>query len=624
MVALTNEKSVLPSMASLPAEHNETSQPKQSWSYKNRKALIIAFGLFALLRCLAFPIPGLSAMTGAGAEDATPSSHVSSCAQGGPIFPKAFDVSSVVHGEKDQIISWLSGAVKVPTEIFDVMGEIGVDERWDVFYKFAEYLEEAYPLIHKHLTRTRVQTHALIFEWQGSDPSLKPLLLTGHQDVVPVLPATRDQWTHDPYGGEYDGHSIWGRGSIDDKSGVIGFLSAIELLLKSGKFEPTRTVILALGTDEETGGKVGALHLGQWIEEKYGKDSIAMLVDEGNGVSEVWGQLFAAPAVGEKGYLDLELSVETLGGHSSVPPPHTGIGYISLLIAALEKNPHKPYLNAESPLVAFTSCGADTVKGFPKDLAKAVRKVESSLQSKSGKVDKKALKVVEDWWVTGSEEDETFIPGMGKAMVSTTQAVDIINGALKVNALPESVVAVVNHRINIASSVAELQKHLLDVIVPVASELNLAVEAFGKEVEYQSCHSTHHKGPKLGKVILAEAFNSSLDPAPVSPFTIADPSWKILSGSVQNVFTTRPGFNATEADAKKTITMAPSISTGNTDTKRYWNLTKNIYRFAYLTGGKKDNVGAHTVNEHVSADSFVELVRWFANLIVIVDETREL
>jgi hypothetical protein len=42
--------------------------------------------------------------------------------------------------------------------------------------------------------------------------------------VVPVLPATRDLWTHDPFGGEYDGTYIWGRGSSDDKSGLIGIM----------------------------------------------------------------------------------------------------------------------------------------------------------------------------------------------------------------------------------------------------------------------------------------------------------------------------------------------------------------------------------------------------------------
>lgn len=43
-------------------------------------------------------------------------------------------------------------------------------------------------------------------------------------DVVPVLSDTRGLWTHDPYGGEYDGKYIWGRGSMDDKSGTIGAL----------------------------------------------------------------------------------------------------------------------------------------------------------------------------------------------------------------------------------------------------------------------------------------------------------------------------------------------------------------------------------------------------------------
>jgi Gly-Xaa carboxypeptidase len=97
-------------------------------------------------------------------------------------------------------------------------------------------LEEKFPKTHEHLKRTKVVTHALVYEWEGSDPSLKPLLLTGHQgtlfisrlelmaDVVPVLPATRDLWTHDPFGGEYDGTYIWGRGSSDDKSGLIGIM----------------------------------------------------------------------------------------------------------------------------------------------------------------------------------------------------------------------------------------------------------------------------------------------------------------------------------------------------------------------------------------------------------------
>lgn len=39
------------------------------------------------------------------------------------------------------------------------------------------------PSRQKHLKRNRVVTHALVFEWEGSDSSLKPLLLTGHQGM---------------------------------------------------------------------------------------------------------------------------------------------------------------------------------------------------------------------------------------------------------------------------------------------------------------------------------------------------------------------------------------------------------------------------------------------------------
>lgn len=115
--------------------------------------------------------------------------------------------------------------------------------------------------------------------------------------------------------------------------------------------------------------------------------------------------------------------------------PHTGIGYLALLIAELERHPHKPLLEAESPLVGFLACGAASAPGMPKDLKRSVRKVENSLASKSGKVDKKALKELEDWWVHGSVLDSGAPEGFGRAMVSTTQATDIITGGLKVNAL---------------------------------------------------------------------------------------------------------------------------------------------------------------------------------------------
>ncbi|BEI80149.1 hypothetical protein CcaverHIS002_0106780 [Cutaneotrichosporon cavernicola] len=527
-----------------------------------------------------------------------PNKHAGECKQASALSP-SWDVSSLLEGKKDRIITWLSNAVKIPTEIFDEMGPIGEDKRWDVFYEFADYLEKVFPLSHEQLTRTRVQTHALVYEWPGSDPSLKPLLFLAHQDVVPVLEDTRHLWTHDPYGGEYDGKYIWGRGSMDDKSGLIGALSAIELLLESGKFNPTRTVILALGCDEETGG---AYHMGKWLEAKYGKDSMALIVDEGGGMGELFGQVFALPAVAEKGYLDVELKVDTSGGHSSVPPPHTGIGYAALAVTEIERHPHVPYLNPESPLVSFIGCTAKYAP-LPDEFKRQVKKLTDGLAK--DKVDKQALKKVEAFWTA-------YAGRAGTAAITTTQAIDIIAGGAKINALPEVVTAYINHRISIASSVEAVQERITDVLKSMASKFNLDFEAFGTVI--------HAQDKAAGKLTLAEAWNSSLEPAPVSPYTVESPAWRLLSGTTKSVYATRPDVMRKYSDG---IHMAPFMTTGNTDTKRYWNLTRNIYRFAYLIFQGTFN-NAHTVDEYIEADMFVEQVRWFANFIVNVDESRDI
>lgn len=61
-----------------------------------------------------------------------------------------------------------------------------MDKRWDVFYAFHEYLEKTFPLVHEKLKVEKVNTHGLLYTWQGSDPDLKPTTLMAHQDTVPV------------------------------------------------------------------------------------------------------------------------------------------------------------------------------------------------------------------------------------------------------------------------------------------------------------------------------------------------------------------------------------------------------------------------------------------------------
>jgi acetylornithine deacetylase/succinyl-diaminopimelate desuccinylase-like protein len=57
-------------------------------------------------------------------------------------------------------------------------------------------------------------------------------------------------------------------------------------LLESG-WKPRRTVILSHGNDEEeVGARRGQGHIAPVLEERYGKDGILMLVDEGGGIDE--------------------------------------------------------------------------------------------------------------------------------------------------------------------------------------------------------------------------------------------------------------------------------------------------------------------------------------------------
>lgn len=249
-------------------------------------------------------------------------------------------------------IARLSGAVQVPTESFDDLGPIGEDKRWETLYDFADYLKKTFPVVHSTLALEKINTHGLLYTWHGTDESLKPTLLMAHQDVVPVPASTVDAWTHPPFSGHYDGERIWGRGASDCKNQLIGILEAVEELIKAG-FTPKRTVVLPFGFDEEVSGPQGAGHLAPFLLARYGPDGIAVVVDEGSGFSNAWGMRTALPGVGEKGYTDVHVTVRMPGGHSSIPPDHTGIGVMSELITLIEADQYPTHLASENPYLGL-------------------------------------------------------------------------------------------------------------------------------------------------------------------------------------------------------------------------------------------------------------------------------
>ncbi|KAJ7876836.1 hypothetical protein B0H13DRAFT_1632025 [Mycena leptocephala] len=480
----------------------------------------------------------------------------------------------------------LGGAVGIPTESYDDMQPVGQDSRWDIFQRFHDFLERSFPLIYSSLRVTKVNTYGLVFHWQGSTP-LKPLLLTAHQDVVPVDPSTVDQWTHPPYSGHYDGTWIWGRGSADDKSDLIAQLTAVDSLLRQG-FKPRRTIVLAFGIDEESAGTEGAGKIAVYLEETYGRDSFAFLLDEGDGYGENVrdGLIFASPGISEKGYFDLKIEVFSAGGHSSVPPQHTSIGIISQIIVALEHTLHEPSFPRSG--TAFTNVQCAIAHG-PNSSASL------KLLARKALTDDGALEELKNYLL---QSDPVF-----DAMLRTTQAVDIIYGeGVKVNALPEVATAVVNHRIVERSSVIEVQKHIVELVSPIATEFNMSLIAFGLP-------STQNVVP-VHQIVLSDAFGTALEPSPVTP--LESGPYELLAGTIKAALETAARYNSTG------VIISPSLGL---DTQFYWNLTCHIFRYSHY--GDRDDYynGLHTVNEAVLGEAVVEHIRFFTTLILNSDET---
>lgn len=89
----------------------------------------------------------------------------------------------------------------------------------------------------------------LIGRLAGSDE--RSLLLCGHIDVVPE--GDRRQWSVDPFGGAVEKGKLWGRGSIDMKSGVAACIAAIHAIQQAGYALDGRVDIHSV-VDEEAGG----------------------------------------------------------------------------------------------------------------------------------------------------------------------------------------------------------------------------------------------------------------------------------------------------------------------------------------------------------------------------------
>lgn len=477
-------------------------------------------------------------------------------------------------------IERLSGAVQIPTQSYDDMGEVGADPRWDIFHSLGDYLEKSFPAVYKTLEVEKVNTHGLLFTWKGTDAKLKPTVFMAHQDVVPVPDATVNQWTHPPFSGFWDGKFVWGRGSSDCKNQLLGILEAIEALVHA-EFQPTRTVVLSFGFDEEISGHRGAGELAQVLVKRYGHGGAAVIVDEGAANLESWGANWAVPGVGEKGYVDVEVIVRMPGGHSSIPPAHNGIGVAAELISLIEANPYEPFLSDDNPYLSMLYCGAEHAPKFPSKIKHLLGKRTKATCQKHPQKDNLAL--------------EAARAGLDiKYLFTTSQAVDLISGGVKTNALPERTSFTINHRINVGSSVETVLFHVAQLFTPTARKYNLTLNAFNNATET----------PNSLNLRSSPTF---LEPAPVTPTGPGTP-FSILSGTTRALY-------------GEELLVAPGIMTGNTDTRYYWGLSEHIFRYSMGWDKEQEGMGhIHTVDEKIGGKAHRDVAKWVFEFVRNMDE----
>ncbi len=351
---------------------------------------------------------------------------------------KDFGDASVENVNVQRAMDNLSRAISIPTISYPEKERVDFSQ----FEKFHKFLEEAYPLIHKNLTKEVVLEASLIYRWEGTRSDLEPIALLAHQDVVPISAGTEGDWTHPPFSGENDGEYIWGRGALDMKNHLIAVMEAVETLLEEG-FKPERDVYLLFGQDEEVvaSGDGGAKNIMLTLKERgIHLDSI---VDEGGAIIPVnvkgiiENKEIIGVGIAEKGYTDIEITVTAKGGHSSQPPVHSALGELAEVIRDLEGNQFK------AELMPFVS---DLFSNLGRNCTYPARLLTCNIPY---------LKPL-------LRKGMTLLP-FTACLVRTTTAVTMAEGSPAANVLPQKASVVVNFRQMPGTTVEDVIAHIRKV-----------------------------------------------------------------------------------------------------------------------------------------------------------------
>ena len=263
-------------------------------------------------------------------------------------------------------------------------------------------------------------TAALVARWPAAGrPTKKPILIIAHMDVVEAL---RSDWTTEPFTlVEKDGY-FYGRGSSDDKGGLVPSMVALMKLRQSG-FEPDRDLVLLYTGDEETdarGAELGATEWRKWTDAEF-----VLNADAGGGSFTREGKpLGFGLQTSEKIFQSYYFRVHNRGGHSSRPRPDNAIYDLADALKKLQRHRFTPLLT-------------ETTRAY--FAARAKQEGNSAL----GQAMRRWLADPDDGAAADSIEADPLEVGLTRTRCVAT----MLTGGHAQNALPQLAEATVNCRI---------------------------------------------------------------------------------------------------------------------------------------------------------------------------------
>jgi acetylornithine deacetylase/succinyl-diaminopimelate desuccinylase-like protein len=282
-------------------------------------------------------------------------------------------------------------------------------------------------------------TAALIARWPAAGtPRKKAMLIIAHMDVVEAL---RSDWTTDPFTlVEKDGY-FYGRGSGDDKGGLVPSMVALMMLRQSG-FTPDRDIVLLFTGDEETEGKgarLGATEWRKWTEAEFVLNADA----GGGGFTRDGAPLGFGLQTSEKTFQSYYFRVRNPGGHSSRPRPDNAIYELADALKRLQRHRFTPMLT-------------ETTRQY--FAARARQEGDSRL----GQAMRRWLAHPDDGAAADSIEANPLETGLTRTRCVAT----MLKGGHAENALPQLAEATVNCRIMPGVQPRDVQRELQQAVGP--------------------------------------------------------------------------------------------------------------------------------------------------------------